>query len=86
LVACRPVGTDKRQRKKANRAARLQTEQKAARRRDLIRRVVLLVAVTIGVLALALLFNLLSDDDPEPTDEQGAAVALGVPAVAAPTA
>ena len=59
------MGTDKRQRKKANRAARAQTEQKVARRRELIRRVVLLAAVTIGVLLLALLFNLLSGDGDE---------------------
>jgi hypothetical protein len=60
------VGTDKRQRKKANRAARLQIEQKTARRQNQIRRVVLFAAVIIGVLVLALLFNLLSgggDDD-----------------------
>lgn len=74
------MGTDKRQRKKANRAARAQTEQKAARRRELIRRVVVLAAVTVGVLVLALLFNLLSGDGDETS-------ALAVPdAVATPAA
>ena len=57
------MGTDKRQRKKANRAARAQIEQKTARRRDLIRRVVLFAVVIVGVLLVALLFSLLSGDD-----------------------
>jgi peptidyl-prolyl cis-trans isomerase B (cyclophilin B) len=60
------VGTDKRERKKANRAARLEQEQRQAKRRGLIRRLTFFAVVIVGVLGLALLFNLLAGDDPEP--------------------
>lgn len=73
------MGTDKRQRKKVNRAARLQQEQRDARRRGAIRRMVFLVVLVVGVLGLALLFNLLTGD------EEAAVPAADAPTTSAPT-
>ena len=76
------MGNEKRQRKKANRAARLEIEQKAARRRNLIRRIVVLAAITVGVLVLALLYSLFAADE----DDGAARFASSAPALVVPVA
>lgn len=76
------MGNEKRQRKKANRAARLEIEQKAARRRNLIRRIVVLAAITVGVLVLALLYSLFAGDE----DDGAAPVGPSAPGLVVPAA
>jgi cyclophilin family peptidyl-prolyl cis-trans isomerase len=73
LVACGAVGTDKRERKKVNRQARLEAEKRETRRANLIRRVVFIAVLTVGILALALLINLFGGDGDDTAVDEGAA-------------
>jgi cyclophilin family peptidyl-prolyl cis-trans isomerase len=57
------VATDKRERQKANRQARLAAEQQAATRRRRIRTVVLVGGAVVLILAVLLIVSLVSGDD-----------------------
>jgi cyclophilin family peptidyl-prolyl cis-trans isomerase len=78
------VGTDKRERKKANRQARLEAQRRAARRRSLLRRVILIGGITVGVLLIAFLVSVLADGDDAGTNAAvgGEALPEGAPTAA----
>jgi cyclophilin family peptidyl-prolyl cis-trans isomerase len=65
------VGTDKRERQKANRQARLEAEHQAATRRRRIRTVLLVGGAAVLILAVLLVISLLSDDDGDEDVEAG---------------
>lgn len=61
--------TEKRQRQKEARIARLEAERKAARRAAVRRRVITAVVIGVGVFAVLFLISVVGGDDDEPTDQ-----------------
>jgi hypothetical protein len=62
------VGTEKRQRQKANRALKQQQVEQAASRRKMTRRIAIGVAAVAGVFLVAwIASNFVADDEPTPT-------------------
>jgi hypothetical protein len=62
------VGTEKRERQKANRALKQQQMEQAASRRKMTRRIALGVAAVAAVFLVAwIASNFVADDDPTPT-------------------
>lgn len=57
--------TDRRQRQKENRAARLESERRVASRRELRRRLVIALGVGLGMAGLLALFNLVGSNEEE---------------------
>jgi ferric-dicitrate binding protein FerR (iron transport regulator) len=75
------VGTEKRERQKANRALKQQQMEQAASRRKMTRRIAIGVAAVAGVFLVAwIASNFVADDDPTPTP------AVTVPDVTLPDA
>jgi hypothetical protein len=62
------VGTEKRERQKANRALKQQQMEQAASRRKMTRRIAIGVAAVAGVFLVAwIASNFVADDEPTPT-------------------